>query len=701
MEPTIKLLSYLQDLKQLLTDDFYQDVPIQSTIQSLAEIEQDLASEQLRVHILSVDLELAKSFQQLISSAPKLKDIYQFQTYQLQQFTATQSTELNSAFLILENPLDAADPTQLLRYPLSETPFLTVGRKPGCDVQIPDAYTTVSGQHLDIHYCPPDDRNLIPQWLVKNSDRCRHGTYINGEQLIDSHRLKSGDCLVLGDRHPSAQSPALRFEDAYLANQSSGIQQESERLHRWVNSPIVLVLLESQHQLLEIEQRVLDYKQLQPGIDVFCVHCFEQEFAVKQESGSSETTWVELSSLYQKLAAIEKRQMSAKKSQRAALVMLSEIWGVEQKLLEQQQINQCELEQLEQQQAQTKLKKAPDDLSTLIKRISEQKATLVETVDVALEQSKQDLVDDSLSNSILYRLSNAIDALEAHVTKQKNGTFLELKAEGYDCDVNDFIMQFCEQELLEWTTAEWRNARQHYGGGLEGLMRRTDDLLKSTVGSEDSSFTTYMLHEIELQEVFRVSLKKIPGRIGYQPTPAWSFFLKKIRSSVFQIMGSLFLLSFLGLSRGSLIKSVNKQISSSLFLSLLVLALLGWLIHKLYQSYRTDQELEIQKASEKIRQDLKAYYQKIVKNRFVEKLTRSLKLSFKVEIGRFETDVKTYVETVNNRQATQSGCADQVKLDIKTYKEKSRQLESKFRQMQKIKDRIQAICSKASPNRVD
>ncbi|MBD3885869.1 FHA domain-containing protein [Phormidium tenue FACHB-886] len=680
-----KLLNHLQELKQLTIDGSLQ-IPGHSLNQSLEYIRSNLEFDKLNVYFVSANISLAKAFQQHFSSYPILDNHYQFQVHDLTRCEVEKSRAISSAFLILQ---EQAEPTQY--YALSAAPILTVGRQPGCDFHIADSYTRVSGQHLEIHFYSANDR-IAPQWRVKNSDRCRNGTYINGECLTGERILKSGDRLVLGDLSPSAHSPELVFEHSIALE---AIQHEIQFSLNNFKGCVVFLIVDSKQELSEEEKAILDLGRSAPLTHVFLVT--SPDYAIRvinglQQSSALEGTFTELDSLCQQMALIKTKQITERKVQNAALQTITWISSLEEALLMQQEPIVQQIEALEKQRAQSKVRKTLDKSilqNDLQKQISEQQSKLSEIVDAALEQSKQDLLDDSLVNSILHRISNEIDSMEAQIIKNNKKKFLRLAAKNCESNINDYLMHFCEEELLDWARAEWERICWQYGnGGVEGLITRSQTLLESISTTSGQYFAPSLCQEIEMQTVFRVSLRKIADRVEYEPMSIWSFSIKKIRSSVFQVMSILFLLSFLGLSRGSFMRGVVKQITSSNFLIFLAIGMIFWLLSKLYKSYRNDRQAEIRKVSDKIKLDLKGYYQKAIKSRFAEKLTRILKTTFKEEMNRFEKELRLYLDAAESQLENSTVDRTNFELQLKKHKEHSKKLEDKLKNLYSIRDKV-------------
>jgi hypothetical protein len=684
-----KLLNCLQELKQLAIDGLFQ-LPSHNLTQSLEHTRNNLELDKLSVYIISADIVLANSFQQRLNSYPTLDNTHQFQVHELARQEVEKPKAISSAFLILQ---EQAEVTQ--HYALSTGPILMLGRQPGCDFHIADRYIRVSGQHLEIHFCSANDRTTTHQWKIKNSDRCRNGTYINGERLTGEHILKLGDRLVLGDRSPNAHSPELVFEHSIALEE---IQHEAHFSLDKFKGCVVFLIVDSKQELSEEEKAVLDLANSAPLTNVFLVTSSAQTIEVIngfQQLSACEGAYVELDSLCQQMALIKTKQIAERKIQNAVLQTITWISSLEEAFLIQQELIARKIEALEKQRSQSRVRKTladkPISQNDLQKQISEQRSKLSEIIDTALEQSKQDLLDDSLVNSILYRVSDEIDSMEAQVIKHDKKFFLKLAAKNCESNVNDYLMCFCEEELLDWAKAEWEKICWHYGdGGVEGLIARSQTLLESASKTGRQYFALSLCQEIEtqMQIVFRVSLRKMPDQIEYQPVSIWSFSIKKIRNSVFQAMSILFLLSFLGLRRLDFIRGVIKQITSSSFLSLSAIGIILWLLSKLYKSYQDDKQAEIRRVSDTIKLALKGYYQRVIRSRFAEKLARILRTTFKEEMNCFEKELRLYLDAVEGQLDDSTVDRANSDLQLKECKEQSKKLQDKLKSLRSIRDKI-------------
>ena len=675
-------LTYIQELKQLIADDLCQDQFFQQINQDLDQIVHDLGSEKLAIHLLGGDRDLANSFYRLLNPDQDLEQKYQFRLQELPNRSLQEQKSVPSAFLVLQ-PLE--DEVKQTRYTLS-LEGAVIGRKPECDIYIPDHYTCVSGRHLEVHGYSTNDRSSPDQWQVQNCAECKNGTYINGELLVGSRILKSGDRLVLGDKFLSSKSPQLIFECPSI---SDVVLTEVDRnpYRRLVNCDILFLVADSKHESLEAE-KLLDLASANSALKVFLITSAYDSIKVFQIT-QQENSPISLEDLNQQLTSTSEKQ-SRFKLQRILSEITLIIAEANKVILNKKEKLEQEIEKIKAQQPQGG-RKGIEDASLMLKAINEQKTGLLKAIESSLSQAKQDLLDDSLSDSILQKIQELVDGLEAQVFKQEGKKYLELRAKGSESNVNDFIVQFCESELLKWADEEWRKIRKEYGnGGLEGLVKSSNRLLKTTYVNSNKNFTAKIKPRLDLEGVFQAALRRIPVRIEYQEEPAWIYFIKKVRGSVFQVMGILFLFSFLGFSRTIIIRIINKQISSSFFLSIFVCGAIAWFIYKLYKDYQKNRDFEIHKSAEKIRQDLKNYYQKVVKNRFVERMSQRLEAQLKEEINMFDQSINSFLN-ITNRSSSETKNSQVDTKYLRDCEAQAQKLVNKLRDFQRIESKFKRL----------
>ncbi|MGV0028173.1 FHA domain-containing protein [Phormidesmis priestleyi] len=690
------LLTHLQDLKNLITNDLDQDHFFQQASQKLDEVVSDLESEKLTVHLLSSDLDLAKSFHNFLNSYQDLKTHYQIQLQELSNPSPRKINVAPPAFLVLQQ-LQNLEATQQNRHELLYDRLLVVGRKPGCEISIPDHYTRVSGRHLEVQSClSTNGHRLIPTWWIQNSDGCRNGTYLNGELLTERQVLKHGDRLVLGNQFSTSKSPELRFECQSALDEPAIQSDEHQTLQKFMSCDVLFLVVDAHRELLQEERQFLEAASAVLTCQVFLV-ALQTEIVEIFPVSQSPKPPISIEDLSQQITPNSKKQIEFKK-QRILFQIVAIVESISKTLLNKHQAVKQEIERIESQQnsnqqnLRSSRKEATGDVSFLLKSINDQKAILLKSVEAAIAHSKRDLLDDSLSNSILQKIQDVVEQLEGYVVKQGNDKHLELRVIGSDLNVNEFIVQFCENELLNWASQEWQKICEEYGnGGLKGLVRSSNKILKPIVEKNGKKLSIQIKTTIEFDGIFQASLRRIPCKVEYEEKPIWAYFIHKIRSSMFQVMGLLFLLSFLGYSRSNLIKLINRYISGSIFLSALVFGVVIWLIHKLYKQYQKDKRAEINKALEKRREELRNYYQRVIKGRFVEQLSQSLETTFRREVDGFDETIRSFLEIAGKDSSeTQNSL-----LDLRTYlrdcQTRSSELGRKLRDLQRIKDKLQRL----------
>ena len=90
-------------------------------------------------------------------------------------------------------------------------------------------------------------------------------------------------------------------------------------------------------------------------------------------------------------------------------------------------------------------------------------------------QNKLDLINPFFSNSLMYRVQNAIQEAEVVDDKTPHKTYLRLvlKNQIYTEPIHTYVMNICQQSLATWLTQEWQNIETNYNnGGLSKLQEQ-------------------------------------------------------------------------------------------------------------------------------------------------------------------------------------------------------------------------------------
>ncbi len=104
-------------------------------------------------------------------------------------------------YLVVEH-LRGSKANQVEEFPLSLYPELLIGRDLDANVRFTDAETVVGRQHLKISQGPNDST----QFLIKDLNS-RNGTFVNGQRVLGSTVLRSGDVVRCGP-----DGPEFRFK---------------------------------------------------------------------------------------------------------------------------------------------------------------------------------------------------------------------------------------------------------------------------------------------------------------------------------------------------------------------------------------------------------------------------------------------------------------------------------------------------------
>ena len=90
-------------------------------------------------------------------------------------------------------------------------------------------------------------------------------------------------------------------------------------------------------------------------------------------------------------------------------------------------------------------------------------------------QNKIDLINPFLSDSLMYKIQNAIQEAEVISQKEQEKTYLRLviKNQDYIQTIHTYVMENCQQSLETWLKQEWQKITTQYNdGGLNKLQQQ-------------------------------------------------------------------------------------------------------------------------------------------------------------------------------------------------------------------------------------
>ncbi|MBD2103977.1 FHA domain-containing protein [Leptolyngbya sp. FACHB-261] len=687
-----RLAKQIQEIRQLVLSRVEQNEQFSSIAQALEEIGKSLQTGQLTLQIVCQNSALAQALHDYLYRCKGLAALYEFKIAVLPD----QSQEILSkpfAKIILRQ---ACGRHQLYEVPTAQT--LVIGRHPESSILISDSCLLVSGYHAEVQSVAapslsPSLGESHPKWQI--CDFSKNGTYVNGQQVQGSQVLQAGDRISLGAPTSSPESAELIFE---CSSDVDSAQSQFERLFLGCD---VLCLLTDSGQVLtanekqfileaskaQITKKILlvetpgfESESLQPvatalteARDWLQEQGHEQSFdlvSLSLPSFLSELTkapfssCLELDEFCKSLEGLVKRrpeQILVKRVARQVLAHLTSIerlLDVQKKELEREQQGGTDASGVQKEQLREKL-----DIA--LKQINADKSLFFRQAREVLKQSKVDLLDEYLENSISCKIRRFADRLKPCVTKRNRRKYLhleflvpsvieqsesehkrKLEIEGQVLDANTALMRFCRSRLSFWSNQEWQRLCTTYvQGGLVGLFQRTYNTL-SSIPSLDLNHLDPSLfqpsHNIDDPSIFQEAIAVPACGNRYQEVSPVSYIFKTIRGQWMQFIFMFSLFSILGIAgRRQIMQHLTAPIisafkSSPWISALLLSVVLFFLFRFLSQLYQEYRDAEREKEAEKLRNNLRNYYQALTKNRLAEKLVYSINEALDAEEQKIE-----------------------------------------------------------------
>jgi pSer/pThr/pTyr-binding forkhead associated (FHA) protein len=679
-----KLVKNIQEIQQFVALRSQQHSTFAAIAQTLEKSIVSLREGKLTLQIVSYDSSSATALYDLLKTRESLSAAYQFKITPLTSDLQLTQPE-SPATLILQSS------TPPRRYSLSTTGKLAIGRHPECQILIPDPYILVSGYHANIQPCvESDSRQTYVNWQI--CDLSRNGTYVNEQQVEGCQVLMEGDRITLGASTPSKTSPEFIFEyQPSLDSSNEGIdslvrecdvlcwvmnpqkslttveQQLFEKIStaRSSNLLVIVETLESINQPVQAIQsrqaEMNDWLQTISPLGVFWLSLRDSH--AEGVATQVDTTIQETDRFLKGLESLVKRKPEDILTKRLTMQVLTQLSLLEHLLdLDERKLNRAA------QRDAAKLKEPgqsqiKEKAETVVRQIQEDKGMFFKQAKDKLKQSKVDLLDDYLENSISYKIRRFVDQLKPHVVKQRGRKYIQLRFSTIEVveskgakrkplkpetvgeksiDANTALMNFCRSELSWWADEEWEILCLCSQNGLRGLLRRAYEALHSIPSVNLNRSLFQPEQSINNQTVFEEAFAMPLSEGRYQEASPVVYMLKKIRSQWMQFIFLFSFFSVLGIAgRRQIMQHISAPIVNAFKVSpyistAILLVVLYFLFRVLSRLYREDRDLEREKEAEKIRNNLRSYYQALAKNRLVEKLVQNLTTALEVEEQRVE-----------------------------------------------------------------
>ncbi len=261
-------------------------------------------------------------------------------------------------------------------------------------------------------------------------------------------------------------------------------------------------------------------------------------------------------------------------------------------------------------------------------------------------QSKAEILDEFNRRSITHQIQRFIDQLQPSIVRRGQSRYIQLKSEqAYTAtDINMDIMQLCYGYLSQWSTDEWRHIYSIYGdGGLSQMFQSVRSLMQQVPALESDIDHVQPTRSLPtVGKGFRDLVASTSCEVFYKEVSVFNYLIRQMRN---QWMGIMFLLTFItmiGLGGGN-----KRELISGLFAPILNLkdqpvwlfivlaAPLCLIFTFLMNSYHNDSQIRVEDEAEKLKKNLRTYYQSFSKN-LTDKLVQDFDRLLELEEARLQ-----------------------------------------------------------------
>lgn len=710
-----KLSQTIESLQLFLAKKAEEREDLGDIARQLTQLNKTLRHKKLTVQIVSTESALAQGVFDLISEKTELKEAFQLKFDKIPSLPQ-QSTPQQTASLKLKQMLGSA--TELRQHlELNSQQEYTIGRCPTADITIDSQlYQGVSWDHAAVQKVAGTEN----QWQI--CDRhSTNGTFVNGQRVIDTQLLNSGDTITLACPQKGEMVAELAF-NVRVENPDTAVDREYWEV---VDCDLLLVVADGKQPLATevkefitnldrtyISQSYLlldtpDPKQEPELGKIADKNLKEIEAYLKNELKAG---W-ELVPLYLKpfydedfkanvdprqqkkqerfsktLGNLVKRQPENILAKRIAVKIVRAAEPIEPLLQQQQQELTQKLEQ--EQQELTALSK------TNIKEISKKaiaeahqdKDKFFKQVKLDIAQSKAALLDIYSKKSVNYKIQDFVEKLTPVVSNKNGQKIIQLKDESKPNldDINISLVKFCTKSLETWTNEEWFKICHEYNqGGLKSLLERIYQTINiiPDVASE-SLFSPPK--DINVQDNFLVSFAGTNCETTHKQKSLGAYVMKQLRSQMMQVMMMLTLvLGFVGINanRGQMMKSLSGSFQKYPWLFGFFVC---GVIFLLVNAYNNDNKIKLEEAGTKLKKDLGNYYQSFTKN-LLEKVIQDINLSLETEDKKIVNSLEIVSDAYSDRILEIEKKQVQIKNNLEKYREQQKSLDKELAEFEKLK----------------
>ncbi len=671
---TEKPIQSLQEMHKFLTATGAEDPTFKTVAGKLSSLSATIKAGQLKFQIVSQSPPLAYAVAKLVESSATLPALYQFQTTTLPG--QSQRTEIPiKAVEYARTELAAPEPVLLqftdrdrekpISHCLPKNGKLLIGRRPDCQIQIPQQYSFASGHHAEIVPVPGAD-NSFGNWQI--CDTSTNGTYINGQKISGCQTLQADDRITLGYPEPTDRSAELIFKFEYniaspepphgsARNQAS---DPNESLYKeLIDCDILCLVINPAVPLSDTEKRLIsraNQGRLFKTIAIVDVSAIAREPERVNHNIDAFKQWLKSQNLQAAIALpliplhpfypspepmtelapnvqqecdrfrqfLEQLAIGQREEilmQRVSKKINEQIAIIEQAYAEKEATLKTRIAKSIALPPGTDLDELDRQIRKTFKQVAENKEKSFREIRVELNKSKSELVDGFSKESLLYHIKQFTDELQAVVTKEKDRVSLRLHSEKMSKShtIHTHMNRLCYGDMSQWAKDEWQRVFGTYGdGGLQAIFQRTHAAFDFVPGLDLSSSSFAANSEFDVYKCLQYSFVEFDNQVSFQDTASGNNLM---------LLGSA-VMGVVGLAMGQPI--------------LLMTAGMGVLGKQVAQ--QQSETAKIEQISENLRKGLCQHYQSLAKS-IADKLSQQINLAIEAE----ERRLKTLMETTSDK----------------------------------------------------
>lgn len=662
-------------MHKFLTATGAEDPTFKTVAGKLSSLSATLKAGQIKFQIVSQSPPLAYAVAKLVESSATLPALYQFQTTTLPG--QSQRTEIPiKAVEYARTELAAPEPVLLqftdrdrekpISHRLSKNGKLLIGRRPDCQIQIPQQYSFASGHHAEIVPVPGAD-NSFGNWQI--CDTSTNGTYINGQKISGCQTLHPDDRITLGYPEPTDRSAELIFKFEYniaspqpphgsAGNQTS---DPNESLYKeLIDCDILCLVINPTVPVSDTEKRLISranqgrlFKTI-AIVDVSAIarepervnhniDAFKQWLKSQNLQGTVALQLIPLHPFYpspepmtelapnvqqecdrfrQFLEQLAIGQREEILMQRFSKKIKEQIAIIEQAYGEKEANLKTRIAKSIALPPGTDLDELDRQIRKTFKQVAENKEKSFREIRLELNKSKSELVDGFSKESLLYKIKQFTDELQAVVTKEKDQVSLCLNSEKMNKShtIHTHLNRLCYGDMSQWAKDEWQRVFGTYGdGGLQAIFQRTHAAFDFIPGLDLPSASFAANPEFDVYKCLQYSFVEFDNQVSFQDTASGNNLM---------LWGSA-VMGIVGLAMGQPI--------------LLMTAGMGVLGKQVAQ--QQSETAKIEQITENLRKGLCQHYQSLAKS-IADNLSQQINLAIEAEKRRFKTLMETTSDKV-------------------------------------------------------